>query len=104
MKTYYLEVSALLRLPIPESCTPLSTTTTRKDPNSAQPAARYPLNLASVSITGPDFDAAVTVEAMTAATANPTEFPIWATVLKTPPARLCFEGGKALETTILETV
>jgi len=49
------------------------------------------------------FDAA-TVEAMTAVIARPTEFPICARVLKTPPARDCLERGKASAMMRLEIV
>jgi len=46
----------------------------------------------------------VTVEAITAPTVKPTELPIWERVLKTPPARLCFEPGKASAIIRLEMV
>ena len=47
---------------------------------------------------------AVTLAAMMATSASPTDLPIWLTVLKTPPARACVLPGKTDVMSRLETV
>jgi hypothetical protein len=59
-----------------------------------QNVALYPV----INASGPPFsgnlDFAVTLLAITALVANPTDFPICATVLNTPPASACVFAGK----------
>lgn len=82
----------------------LLTIVARQSANKYQKAALYPTNRASGLSLSAIFDRMVIELAKTADIARPTDFPICATVLKTPPASACVFSGKEAVMTRLETV
>ena len=69
-----------------------------------QKVALYPVKRASGLVLSGFFECAVTVAAMTATKASPTDFPIWLIELNTPPANACVLTGKTDVITRFEMV